>query len=146
MPRSTADPRGWNWGAGCRRSRRAAPRRLVRLRTRSHRRNEPTRHDRRHLTRSRRDLLGRDGGEPGSGHGISLLRPRHPGIDRMIGRLEGKKLHLQLVQDGLLVSPSKQPREGWKEAIEASLIAHCKEPLDSEWLDTSLASDDEWEW
>ncbi len=60
--------------------------------------------------------------------------------------LEGKELKLQLVKDGLLVSPSKKPREGWKEAIEASLIAHGKEPLDSEWLDAPLASDEEWEW
>lgn len=60
--------------------------------------------------------------------------------------LEDKELKLQIVKDGLLVSPSKKLREGWKEAIDVSLAAQGKEPLDSEWLDTSLASDDEWEW
>ncbi len=60
--------------------------------------------------------------------------------------LEDKELKLQIVKDGLLVSPSKKPREGWTEAIEASLATHGKEPLDSEWLDAPLASDDEWEW
>ena len=60
--------------------------------------------------------------------------------------LEGKELEFQIVKDGLLVSPSKKPREGWKEAIEASLTAHGKEPQDSEWLDASLTSDEEWEW
>jgi len=60
--------------------------------------------------------------------------------------LEDKELRLQIVKDGLLVSPSKKPREGWKEAIEASLAAHDKESLDSEWLDAPLASDEEWEW
>ncbi len=60
--------------------------------------------------------------------------------------LEDKELKLQIVKDGLLVSPSKKPREGWKEAIEASLATHGKEPLDSEWLDASLASEEEWEW
>ena len=60
--------------------------------------------------------------------------------------LEDKELKLQIVKDGLLVSPSKKPREGWKEAIETSLATHGKEPLDSEWLDASLASEEEWEW
>ncbi len=60
--------------------------------------------------------------------------------------LEDKELKLQIVKDGLLVSPSKKPREGWKEAIEASLATHGKEPLDREWLDAPLAPDDEWEW
>ncbi len=60
--------------------------------------------------------------------------------------LEDKELKLQIVKDGLLVSPSKKPREGWKEAIEASLSAQDKEPLDGEWLDASLVSDHEWEW
>jgi antitoxin MazE len=61
-------------------------------------------------------------------------------------RLEDKELKLQIVKDGLLVSPSKKPREGWKEAIEASLSVQGKEPLDGEWLDASLVSDHEWEW
>ncbi len=60
--------------------------------------------------------------------------------------LEDKELKLQIVKEGLLVTPSKKPREGWKEAIDASLAAHGKEPLDSEWLDASLASNEEWEW
>ena len=60
--------------------------------------------------------------------------------------LGDKELKLQIVKDGLLVSPSKKPREGWKEAIEASLATHGKGPLDSEWLDAPLVSDDEWEW
>lgn len=60
--------------------------------------------------------------------------------------LEGKRLKLQVVKHGLLVSPSKEPREGWKEAIEASLTVHGKEPMDSAWLDAPLVSDDEWEW
>ncbi len=59
---------------------------------------------------------------------------------------EDKELRLKIVKDGLLISPNKKPREGWKEAIEASLAIHGKEPLDSEWLDASLVSNDEWEW
>lgn len=52
---------------------------------------------------------------------------------------------MQIAKDDLLVSPSKKPREGWKEAVEASLVSHGKRPLDSEWLDASLVSEDEWE-
>jgi SpoVT / AbrB like domain. len=77
----------------------------------------------------------------GNSHGIripkALIEQAH---------LDDKELKLKIVKDGLLVSPSKRPREGWKEAIEASLAAHGKEPFDSEWLDASLVSDEELEW
>ncbi len=77
----------------------------------------------------------------GNSHGIripkALIEQAH---------LADKELKLQIVKDGLLVSPSKKLREGWKEAIEASLAAHGRELPDSEWLDAPLASDEEWEW
>ena len=61
-------------------------------------------------------------------------------------QLEGKELKLQLVSDGLLITPEKEARDGWKEAIEGIITAQGQEVLDSEWLDTPLASDDELEW
>jgi antitoxin MazE len=60
--------------------------------------------------------------------------------------LEGKELKLQLVNGGLLISPLKGAREGWREAIERTLSAQGQEPLDEEWLDLPLESDDELEW
>ncbi len=56
--------------------------------------------------------------------------------------LEGKELNFRLVKEGLIISPSQKPREGWEEAI----LIHGIEPLDHEWLDSPLSSNDEWEW
>ena len=56
--------------------------------------------------------------------------------------LEGKKLKLEVFKDGLLVSHSKKPREGWKEAIEATIKTYGQETPDSEWLDAPLTSHD----
>lgn len=60
--------------------------------------------------------------------------------------LEGKNLKFYVIKDGLLVSPNKQPRAGWKEAIESSLKTEGKEPIDKEWLDASLVPEADWEW
>ncbi len=59
--------------------------------------------------------------------------------------LEGRELKLQIVKNGLLVSPKKLPRKGWQESIEASIKAHGNGPPDNEWLDANLTSDDELE-
>ena len=59
--------------------------------------------------------------------------------------LQGKQLSL-VVEDGLLVTPLRKPREDWKEAIDASIETDGHEAIDDEWLDADLASDEEWEW
>jgi len=60
--------------------------------------------------------------------------------------LEGKELDLQVVKQGILITPKKKPREGWKNAIETILASKGSETTDSEWLDASLTSDDDLEW
>jgi len=60
--------------------------------------------------------------------------------------LEGKELKLQLVNGGLLITPKKEAREGWKEAIAQTIMAQGQESLNEEWLDMPLNSDDELEW
>ena len=77
----------------------------------------------------------------GNSQGIRIPKPL---IKK--AHLEGKELRLQVVNEGLLVAPRKKPREGWKEAIEATLAAHGKEIIDHEWLDAPLTTDEEWEW
>jgi len=47
---------------------------------------------------------------------------------------------------GILVTPSKKPRDGWKKAIEAILPSKETEQTDNEWLDVTLTSDDDLEW
>jgi len=60
--------------------------------------------------------------------------------------LEGKELDIQVVNQGILVTPCKKPRESWKKAIEAILASNASEATDSEWLDATLTSDDDLEW
>ncbi|MBN4059912.1 MAG: AbrB family transcriptional regulator [SAR86 cluster bacterium] len=60
--------------------------------------------------------------------------------------LEGKELSFEIVGDGLLISPSKHARSGWKEKIEALLALKGNEPLDQDWLEVPLDTDEELEW
>lgn len=61
-------------------------------------------------------------------------------------QLEGKELNFRVVKGELIISPSQKSREGWAEAVQVSRSIHGIEPLDHEWLDPPLVSDDEWEW
>ncbi len=61
--------------------------------------------------------------------------------------LEGKELEMRVVEQGLLITPSKEPRSGWKQAIETALSDATNNEVDQEWLDAELESGDvEWEW
>ncbi len=77
----------------------------------------------------------------GNSQGIRIPKPLIEQAD-----LEGKELKLQLVKNGLLITPEKKVRDGWEEIIEQSITANGVEPPDEEWLDISIASDDELEW
>ena len=77
----------------------------------------------------------------GNSQGIRIPKPL---VEQ--AQLEGKELKLQLVGDGLLISPEKQAREGWAEEIERTIATQGHEVIDAEWLDLPLASDDDLEW
>ena len=77
----------------------------------------------------------------GNSQGIRIPKPL---VEQ--AQLEGKELKLQLVKNGLLISPVKQARAGWEEAIEKTIAAQGQEVIDAEWLDLPLASDDDLEW
>ena len=77
----------------------------------------------------------------GNSQGVRIPKPL---IEQ--AHLEGKELKLQLVNDGLLITPEKEARKGWKKAIEQTIVAQGQELLDDEWLDMPLDSDDELEW
>lgn len=77
----------------------------------------------------------------GNSQGIRIPKPL---IEQ--AHLEGKELKLQLVNDGLLITPEKGARDGWKEAIEQQISTCGQESLDEEWLDLPLDSDDDLEW
>ncbi len=77
----------------------------------------------------------------GNSQGIRIPKPLIEQAD-----LEGKELKLQLVKNGLLITPEKKARDDWEEIIEQSIAANGIEPPDEEWLDLPIASDDELEW
>ena len=77
----------------------------------------------------------------GNSQGIRIPKPY---IEQ--AHLEGHELKIQLVSEGLLVSPIKNVREGWQESIKMSLETHGSETIDKEWLDASLTDDNEIEW
>ena len=77
----------------------------------------------------------------GNSQGIRIPKPL---VEQ--AQLEGVELKLQVVDNGLLVTPNKKAREGWKESIEAAIAVHGVEAIDSEWLDAPLTADKELEW
>ncbi len=77
----------------------------------------------------------------GNSQGIRIPKPL---IQQ--AHLEGKELQLHVVDDGILISPSKKPREGWAASIEKMLATKGSETIDSDWLDATLTKDDELEW
>ena len=77
----------------------------------------------------------------GNSQGIRIPKPL---IEQ--ARLEGKELKLQIVNEGLLITPENGVRAGWKEAIEQSIAANGIEETDNNWLDLPLDSDDELDW
>ncbi len=77
----------------------------------------------------------------GNSQGIRIPKPL---IQQ--AHLEGKELDIHVVNQGILVTPSKKPRENWKAAIETILANNGSETTDSEWLDAELTSDEGLEW
>ena len=69
----------------------------------------------------------------GNSQGIRIPKPL---VEQ--AQLEGKELKLQLVKNGLLISPEKQTRAGWEEEIERTISAQGQEVIDAEWLDLPL--------
>ncbi len=78
----------------------------------------------------------------GNSQGIRIPKPL---IQQ--ARLEGKELDIQVVNQGILVTPSKKPSAGWREAIEISLASTGPEKTDTDWLDAPLTTtDNDLEW
>ncbi len=77
----------------------------------------------------------------GNSQGIRIPKPL---IQQ--AHLEGKELDIQVVNQGILVTPSRKPRENWKKTIETVLAANGQETTDGEWLDAALTSDEDLEW
>jgi antitoxin MazE len=57
--------------------------------------------------------------------------------------LEDADLELKIVKEGLLITPQKKTRAGWKQQVEMQLATHGEETIDEEWLDANLNKKDE---
>ena len=85
----------------------------------------------------------------GNSQGIRIPKPL---VDQ--ASLSGKELKLQVVGDGLLITPVKKARQDWKEAVENAVALQEQQAVssldtqDSEWLDAPLSveEDDNLEW
>jgi antitoxin MazE len=61
-------------------------------------------------------------------------------------QLSDKKLEFKIIDDGLLIQPVKQPRQGWKEQFDKTSKLKESDYSNQEWLDAPLADTEEWEW
>jgi antitoxin MazE len=61
-------------------------------------------------------------------------------------QLEDKDLEFEIIDDGLLIKPSKKPRDGWKEQFDKVLQPRGSSEKEQEWLDAPLSNDEDWEW
>jgi len=77
----------------------------------------------------------------GNSQGIRIPKPLI-----LQAHLEGKELDIQVVNQGILVTPSRKPREGWEKTIETIIASKGSEATDNEWLDATLTLDDSLKW
>jgi len=81
----------------------------------------------------------------GNSQGIRIPKPI---IEQ--AKLSNKQLEFKIVDDGLLITPVKQPREDWEHKVEEALTQYDSQtPLsqeDQDWLDTPISTDDDLEW
>ena len=60
--------------------------------------------------------------------------------------LEGKELKFEVLNGGLFIAPINEARKGWAESISQIMAHQGEEKLDSEWLETELTANNEFEW
>lgn len=61
-------------------------------------------------------------------------------------RLEDKELEFKVIDDGLLIQPIRNPREGWKEQFDKAPQSQESSEVEQEWLDVPLVDEEDWEW
>lgn len=81
----------------------------------------------------------------GNSQGIRIPKPI---IEQ--AKLSNKQLKFKIVDDGILICPVKQTREGWENKVEEALAQYDSQSSlyleDKEWLDVPVSSDDDLEW
>ncbi len=77
----------------------------------------------------------------GNSHGVRIPKAI---IDQ--AQLKDKELVFKISDDGLLIQPLQQARQGWKKEFDKVLKLKGTEPIDQEWLDAQLIDNEGWEW
>ncbi|MBU2510616.1 AbrB/MazE/SpoVT family DNA-binding domain-containing protein [bacterium] len=61
-------------------------------------------------------------------------------------QLEDKELEFKITDDGLLIKPVKNPREGWKAQFDKTIQPDESNQTEQGWLDAPLVDTEDWEW
>lgn len=62
-------------------------------------------------------------------------------------KLNNKELEFKVLDEGLLIKPISQPRQGWKAQFDKiSTSAAELSESEKEWLESDLFEDEDWEW
>jgi len=61
-------------------------------------------------------------------------------------QLSDKELEFKVIDDGLLIQPIKNSRQGWKHQFQKASSSQNGDEIDKDWLEAPLAGDAEWEW
>lgn len=79
----------------------------------------------------------------GNSQGVRIPKPL---IEQ--AQLANSKLKFILVDDGLLISPVKEPRISWENSIKEAQAEYSTTLLEEEkaWLDMDLSTDEDLEW
>lgn len=75
----------------------------------------------------------------GNSQGVRIPKPL---IEQ--AQIADVELTFKVLDEGLLITPKKSAREGWKEAIKEKMLSNS--PEDSEWLDADLNDEENFEW
>ncbi len=61
-------------------------------------------------------------------------------------QLQEKELEFKVLDEGLLIKPSRKNRQGWQKQFEKHIQLEKEDVFDQAWLDASLTDDEDWEW
>jgi antitoxin MazE len=62
-------------------------------------------------------------------------------------KLNDKELEFKVLEEGLLIKPVIQARQGWKERFDNAPKSGIElTKAEKEWLESSLIEDEDWEW
>ncbi len=77
----------------------------------------------------------------GNSHGVRIPKAL---IEQ--AELSHHELQLKLTDEGLLIKPLKKARCSWENSIQEAQAQYHLNDEEKQWLQTSVSTDDEWQW